>query len=126
MNRSMNIIVESFPEHTSAKIITVTGELDDTNLSQLQEMIEPVLNDVHNTVIIFNFDGLEFMGSSVVGYFAELYNKMSDDNRKVIFTECNPTINDIITFVGLDRVIACHPHLKDAIKVTKMHLSNDK
>lgn len=126
MNRAIHITIEAMPGHSSAKIIKVAGELDETNLLKLQEMTDPLINDLENSVIIFNFDGLEFMSSSVVGYFAALHTKMHEANRKVIFTECNPTITDIITFVGLDRVIACHPTLKDAIKITKMQLSNDE
>jgi anti-anti-sigma factor len=111
-----NITINSLEGSAAIKIIHVAGELDESNLPQFEGAITPLMEDKAVKVLIFNFMELKFMNSKVIGFFAYLYSTLNKDKRRIIFASYNQTIHDILTLVGLDKLVESAPTLDEAIK----------
>jgi anti-anti-sigma factor len=116
MATTANITINSLEGNNTVKVIHVAGELDETNLPQFEAAIAPLMEDLSVKVFIFNFMELKFINSKVIGYFAYLYTTLSKDKRRIIFASYNQTIHDILTLVGLDKLVESAPTLDIAIQ----------
>ena len=116
MATTANITINSLEGNNTVKVIHVAGELDETNLPQFEAAIAPLMEDPSVKVFIFNFMELKFMNSKVIGYFAYLYTTLSKDKRRIIFASYNQTIHDILTLVGLDKLVESAATLDIAIQ----------
>ena len=116
MATTATITINSLEGNSAVKVIHVAGELDETNLPQFEGAITPLMEDPTVKVFIFNFMELRFMNSKVIGYFAYLYTTLSKDKRRIIFASYNQTIHDILTLVGLDKLVESAPTLDIAIQ----------
>ena len=104
----------------STKIVEIVGELDESNLSEIESAVNPLVQDQNNKFIILKMNGLQFMSSKIIGFLASVYNRMSSDNRQIIFAGCNKTIDDILSIVGLNQMIPCYASVEEAMA----HLAN--
>jgi len=116
MATTATITINSLEGNGTVKVIHVAGELDETNLPQFEAAITPLMEDPTVKVFIFNFMELRFINSKVIGYFAYLYTTLSKDKRRIIFASYNQTIHDILTLVGLDKLVESAPTLDIAIQ----------
>ena len=116
MATTANITINSLEGNNTVKVIHVAGELDETNLPQFEAAIAPLMEDPSVKVFIFNFMELKFMNSKVIGYFAYLYTTLNKDKRRIIFASYNQTIHDILTLVGLDKLVESAATLDIAIQ----------
>ena len=116
MATTATITINSLEGNKSVKVIHVAGELDETNLPQFEGALTPLMEDKTVKVFIFNFMELRFINSKVIGYFAYLYTTLSKDKRRIIFASYNQTIRDILTLVGLDKLVESAPTLEEAIE----------
>jgi len=116
MPTTANITINSVEGNGAIKVIHVAGELDESNLPQFEAAITPLMEDKAVKVLIFNFMELKFMNSKVIGFFAYLYSTLNKDKRRIIFASYNQTIHDILTLVGLDKLVESSPTLDSAIQ----------
>jgi len=112
----VQITVESVPNTESVKIFNISGELDESNLPDLEESVEPYVIDSAYKKLIFNFSRLEFISSKIIGYMASVYNRLKADGREMILAGCNKTITDILSIVGLNQLMPTYPTLEEALK----------
>lgn len=116
MPTNATITVNALEGSQAMKVVHVAGELDETNLPNFEEVVTPLALDEKVKVLVFNFMGLKFMNSKVIGYFAYLYTTMSRSQRKIIFACYNQTIRDIMMLVGLDKLVDSEATLEGAIQ----------
>ena len=81
----------------------------------IENIVNPLIQDLNNKVLILNLKGLEFASSKVIGYFASIYTTLNRTQRKIVFTDSNQTIKDILALVGLDQIIPTFPTLEEAL-----------
>lgn len=110
-----NITVQDAPTNPAIKIVNVVGELDESNLPEFEAVVNPLVQDEAVKALIFNLEGLEFMSSKIIGYFASVYTTLSSSQRQVIATNINQTINDILVLVGLDQLLTIYPTTEEAL-----------
>lgn len=115
MSTIFQIKVGPVTNHPEIKIIYLSGELDESTLPQLDGAIGPICSNQENQIIIFDFKGLEFMSSKIIGYLSDIHNRMAEQNRRMMMTDYNETIKDIITLVGMDQIIECYDTLEQAL-----------
>ena len=116
MATTATITINSLEGNKAVKVIHVAGELDETNLPQFEGALTPLMEDKTVKVFIFNFMELRFINSKVIGFFAYLYTTLNKDKRRIIFASYNQTIRDILTLVGLDKLVESAPTLEEAIE----------
>ena len=103
----------------NAYVIHMSGEVDVSNLPELEGIVNPLVQDTSATVFILDAEGLEFIDSKVVGYMAYLYTTLSKAGRKIVFAQTNSTINDILTLVGLTNIVSSYPTIDEALHSLK-------
>lgn len=111
-----NITVNMVENNPSIKIVNASGELDESNLPEFENAVNPLIQDVNNKTVIFNFDGLEFMSSKIIGYLASTFTTLQRDQRTMILSSYNQTIADILELVGLNQLVSSYPTLEEAIQ----------
>lgn len=112
----VNITVNTVENNASVRVVRLEGELDESNLPQFEEGVNPVLQDASVTVIIFDFGGLAFMSSKAIGYFAQVFNTLKAAQRDMVIVQVDETIKDILTLVGLDQLITIYASLEEALQ----------
>jgi len=105
MATEINITITPIKEYPHIKVIKLNGEIDESNLINLQKQIEPLYEDDSSKILIFNLQDLIYINSKVIGYFASYYTKLSQTDKKMVFAEANPNIMDILSLVGLTNII---------------------
>lgn len=115
MSSKVQIVVGSIPERENVKILSLSGEIDETNLGELKEVVDPLLvsDDCENLLI--NLKDLTFINSMVISYFTNIYTKLNELNKRVIFLEANNQILDILDLVGLTTIIDNYNSLSEAL-----------
>ncbi len=115
MATEASITLEDFQ---NGKIVHLSGEMDETNLPELEQAIAPLAEDATVKNVIFDFNGLEFINSKVIGYFASVYSTTKRVGHELIFANANETIMDILALVGLTEIVPNFNTLEEAINST--------
>lgn len=115
MASKVQIVVGELPEKDDVKLISLSGEIDETNLGELKEVIDPLLVSNDCQFLLINLKDLNFINSMVISYFTNVYTKLTELNKKIIFVEANNQILDILDLVGLTTIIDNFHSLNEAL-----------
>jgi anti-anti-sigma factor len=99
----------------NAYIIHMIGEIDVSNLSDLESIIKPIIDNANVKAIILDCKDLLFIDSKVVGYIAYLSTTFGHSERKLLIASANETINDILTLVGLTAIVPQFSTIDEAL-----------
>ncbi len=115
MVTTATIILETSPDPNKISLVHIMGEVDDSNLNQLELVVNPLVKEQAVPNVILNFEGLEFINSKVIGYLASIFTSLKHQNRQLIFACANDAVNDILSLVGLDTIVPNFVTLDEAI-----------
>lgn len=115
MASKVQIVVGELPEKDNVRLISLSGEIDETNLGELKEITDPLLISSDCQVLLINLKDLSFINSMVISYFTNIYTKLTELNKKIIFVEANNQILDILDLVGLTTIIDNYNSLTEAL-----------
>lgn len=101
--------------NSSAKIISLKGELDESVLDNLKTQIDPILNDSNVLTMLLNFHDLEFINSKGIGYIVSIHTHLSKDGRKMIMVGATEAVMDVISLVGLTSIIPYFETMEEAV-----------
>ncbi|MBN2096556.1 STAS domain-containing protein [Candidatus Peregrinibacteria bacterium] len=116
MSTIANITVEPAPDNPSVQIIHLSGEVDESNLPDFEQAVKPLVLDPSRKVLLFDFDGLKFISSKVIGQFAYLYTTLAHSQRQLVLARMDENIKDIFALVGLDQIIPTYPDVNTALQ----------
>lgn len=105
-----------FDHKPTFKLIAIKGQVDESNLDELRNHIDPFVSDEKVEAILLHFQELEFINSRVIGYFLALYQQMNDLEKNLAFVEANNNIMQIISLVGLTALINHYETLDEAME----------
>lgn len=115
MSSQLNILTSAIPELPWLSVVHLSGEVDELNLPQMETAVNPLIQDINKKAFIFDLAGLKFLSSRVIGYFASTHTTLSRTQRRIVFINVSPTVNDIFLLVGLDQIIPCYANLQQAV-----------
>ncbi|MEV6850029.1 STAS domain-containing protein [Actinoplanes sp. NPDC051411] len=98
----------------SATVLTVRGELDRDSMHILGAAADAAL-DAGATRLVLALGGLSFCDSSGLRLFVEMHKRAADRGAALHLAELRPTVATIIQVVNLDRMLALHSTVQDAI-----------
>lgn len=98
------------------KVISLTGEMDESSLEGLKDQLNPLLVDVNIKVMLFDFSQLEFINSKGIGYLVSIHTHLSKDQREMIITHANEAVMDVISLVGLTTIIKYFNTVEEALQ----------
>ena len=96
----------------SASISDVDGI---TNASkQIKEFIEK--NKPKK--LVFDFEGVKFFSSQVLGLLLDIRAKLGTYNGEVVISEINPQLHRVFKITNLDKVFKFFPDKESALEIT--------
>ena len=112
------LTIEDIPvtkEGQAAKLVKFAGQLDESNVDEKAKIIYQLLEEnPQNLLLLFDFEGLEYMNSKSIGYLTDWYGKVSEGGGKISIAKAKSNILDILQVVGLTQLINCFPTLDEA------------
>lgn len=103
-------------EQEGYTLVTLRGQIDESNLAELKNSVDPLSEDEQVKALLFHVQDLEFINSRVIGYFLSLYPKMVDAEKSMVFVEANSGIMEILSLVGLTMLINHYDSLEEALE----------
>lgn len=111
------------PNKDNVKVIYLSGEIDGETVENFRSELDAAIHSEEakdTKFFIFHLRDLEFINSTVIGYFADLYTRLSQADRKIILSEGNQHILDILDLVGFLSLVEHYESLRDAISSTDL------
>ena len=102
METLMNITKE---EKEGILIFTFSGELDETNADNTFKDIYEQIGDFKNKKIIFNMSGLKYLNSKSIGYIADVFSNIEDNEWEMYISNCDEGVKDVLELVGITTII---------------------
>ncbi len=97
-------------------IFEFTWELDETNADKTFKSIYEAIGDFGNKKIILNMSGLKYLNSKSIGYIADVFSNIEDNEWQMQITNCSEWVKDILELVGITTIVPTVDDEKDAIK----------
>lgn len=98
--------IAGMPENRKAKLVTVSGQLDESNVDERAKEIYDAINKAAAGLwLIFDFSKLEYMNSKSIGYLTDWYTKLSEHKGGIVIAGARPNIVDILQVVGITQLI---------------------
>ncbi|HHU55893.1 MAG TPA: anti-sigma F factor antagonist [Acholeplasmataceae bacterium] len=80
------------------------GELDQNSVENLRIRISELIDKYQIRHLVLNFEKLDFMDSSGVGFIIGRYKRIRQDNGEVILCSLNDNIRRIVMLSGLAKI----------------------
>ena len=104
-------------EHRTADpwdVLDVTGEVDLSTAPALRSKLEKLIDGGARQLIV-NLEPVTFMDSSGLSVLVSAFKAMQEADGRIALVCTNPAISKIFTITGLDRVLAIHPSMAEAL-----------
>lgn len=80
------------------------GELDQGSVENFRIKVIELIEKYHIKYLVLNFNKLNFMDSSGIGFIIGRFNKLKEVGGKVILCDMNEQIERIVYLSGLNRI----------------------
>ncbi len=80
-------------------------ELDETNADNTFESLINEIWDYKGKKIILNFSWLTYLNSKSIGYIADIFSNVEDNDWEMYISNCNNQVRDILDIVGITGII---------------------
>jgi len=95
-------------------IVYLSWEVDESNIDELKNIIEPVLNNSVKNLVL-NIRSLYYINSMVIWWFANQITVFSEKWKTFVFSEYNEDIYDILDLVWLTYAIDTYETDEEAL-----------
>ena len=55
--------------------------------------------------IIFNFSGLKYLNSKSIGYIADVFSNVEDNDGQMYISNCDEVVKDVLELVGITTIV---------------------
>ncbi len=100
-------------------IFEFTGELDETNADKTFTNIYEQIGDFSDKNILFNLAGLKYLNSKSIGYIADVFSNIEDNDGKMYISNCDEGVKDVLELVGITTIIPTVDTQEDALNNMK-------
>lgn len=121
MTTQVTLTIQPVENNAAFRLIALRGQIDESNLAELKDSVDPLIEDASVEALLFHFQDLEFINSRVIGYFLSLYSKMNEMEKSLAIVEANPNIMEILSLVGLTTLINHYDTLAEALEALSDH-----
>jgi len=85
-------------QEASVTIFDFAGELDETNADKTFTSIYESIWDFKGKKILFNLSGLKYLNSKSIGYIADVFSNLEDNNGEMYISNCDEGVKDVLVF----------------------------
>ncbi len=97
-------------------IFDFTGELDETNADKTFTTIYEQIWDFSDKKILFNLAGLKYLNSKSIGYIADVFSNLEDNDGRMYISNCDEGVKDVLELVGITTIIPTVDTEKEALE----------
>lgn len=97
-------------------IFDFTGELDETNADNTFTSIYEQIGDFSDKKLIFSLGGLKYLNSKSIGYIADVFSNIEDNDGKMYISDCDEGVKDVLELVGITTIIPTVDTEKEALE----------
>jgi len=98
------------------EIYDFTGELDETNADNTFTNIYEQIWDFSDKKILFNLSGLKYLNSKSIGYIADVFSNLEDNDGSMYISNCDEWVKDVLELVWITTIIPTVDTEEEAIK----------
>jgi anti-sigma B factor antagonist len=115
MDKKINVEITS--EGSVAVVV-----FKDTSISNVESIavtskqIKKFIEENHPNKIIFDFEGVKFFSSHVLGLVLDIRAKLEAHDAEVVISAINPQLHRIFKITNLDKIFKFFPDKENAIK----------
>lgn len=99
----------------AVKVVSLTGEMDESNLDSLRQQMDSFMNDLNIKTLLFDLRALDFINSKGIGYLVSVHTHLSKDQRTLVLAGANEAVMDVISLVGLTAIIKYFNTIEEAL-----------
>ena len=103
-------------EANGVTIFEFSGELDETNSDKTSTAIYEDIGDCSGKKIHFNLGNLKYLNSKSIGYIADVFSNIEDNEGKMYISNCDEGVKDVLELVGITTIIPTVDDEKEAIE----------
>lgn len=91
------------------------GELDETNADNTFTSIKTEIGDFEDKKIIFDMSGLKYLNSKSIGYIADIYWDLEENDGDMAICNCDENVKDVLELVWIPKIIPTFDELDEAL-----------
>jgi anti-sigma B factor antagonist len=96
-----------------------TASLSDVDgITDASDQIKKFIDKNQPKKLVFDFEGVKFFSSQVLGLLLDIRARMSKHNGEVVISAINPQLHRVFKITNLDKVFEFFPDKESALKVT--------
>ena len=91
---------------------------DVDRLAKVSDEIKEFVDKNQPKKLVFDFKGVKFFSSQVLGLLLDIRARMSKYNGEIVISAINPQLHRVFKITNLDKVIEFFPDKESALKIT--------
>ncbi|MCD5375098.1 STAS domain-containing protein [Candidatus Gracilibacteria bacterium] len=103
-------------EEGSVIVFDFSGELDETNADNTFTDLYKQIGDFSDKKILFNLAGLKYLNSKSIGYIADVFSNLEDNDGLMYISNCDEGVKDVLELVGITTIIPTVDTEKEALE----------
>jgi stage II sporulation protein AA (anti-sigma F factor antagonist) len=103
-------------EENGILVFEFSGELDETNADKTFKTIYDEIGGFENKKIVFNMSGLKYLNSKSIGYIADVFSNIEDNEGQMHISNCSEGVKDILELVGITTIVPTVDTEEEAVK----------
>jgi anti-anti-sigma factor len=106
-------------EANSTVVAFKSASLSDVDgLTSASEQIKEFIEQNKPKRLVFDFEGVKFFSSQVLGLLLDIRSKLSEHEGEVVISAINPQLHRVFKITNLDKVFKFFPNKESALKIT--------
>jgi anti-sigma B factor antagonist len=112
---NFNVVVRSSPQHATASLVDVEGEVDVLTSPRLKTALAGIV-DSGATTLVLNLDQVRYMDSTGLGVIVSALKTIREKDGVIVLTGLSPHLMKIFEITGLRKIFDVYPTEGDALK----------
>jgi anti-anti-sigma factor len=109
--------VEITKEDRAAVVVFKSASISEVDMITVaSNQIKQFIDENKPDKIIFDFDGVKFFSSQVLGLLLDIRAKLKPNDGEVVISAINPQLHRVFKITNLDKVFRFYPDKQSAIQ----------
>ncbi len=105
-------------EEEGYHLLTLSGEIDASTAKDLDGFLNDITKGSPKN-IVFDLAGVEYISSAGIGLFIYYSGELQKQDQKLIITQPNATVREILTLLALDKYIPITESKEEGLEMVK-------
>ena len=111
--------LEITEEASTAIVAFKSASMSDVDgIAHASDKIKEFIDKNQPQRLLFDFEGVKFFSSQVLGVLLDIRARLQKHNGKVVISAINPQLHRVFKITNLDKVFEFFPDKESAIKIT--------